>query len=208
MIATQVVEDAEAGRVGRFWGYHAYNAVLKRALGKARAVMTLAELEAAVGWLERNRVADHLGLLSGDHRYEWVAAAYRRVDRQHPGEARFQGSSVRVGTYHTGRNAEQPAVWTGLLTWIASASITEQDELPAATAQVLAQYIGVAVRASQFGVQVVGARPAVEDLGHPDHLPGELNSARQCLTVGILLSLDRHREGVVDQATNSSGDSP
>ncbi len=78
MIATQVVEDAEAGRVGRPWGYHAYNAVLKRALGKARAVMTLAELEAAVGWLERNRVADHLGLLRGDHRYEWVATARRQ----------------------------------------------------------------------------------------------------------------------------------
>lgn len=78
MIAAQVVEDAEAGRVARSWGYHAYNAVLKRALGKARAAMTLAELEAAVGWLERNRVADHLGLLNEDQRYAWVAAARRR----------------------------------------------------------------------------------------------------------------------------------
>ena len=33
--------------------------------------MTLAELEAAVGWLERNRVSDHLELIRDDHRYAW-----------------------------------------------------------------------------------------------------------------------------------------
>jgi hypothetical protein len=35
--------------------------------------MTLAELEAAVGWLERNRLADQLHLLDGDPRYAWIA---------------------------------------------------------------------------------------------------------------------------------------
>ena len=35
--------------------------------------MTLAELEAAIGWLERNRLAEHLQLLDGDPRYAWSA---------------------------------------------------------------------------------------------------------------------------------------
>ena len=39
--------------------------------GKGRAEMTLAELEAAVSWLERNRLSDHLHLLEGDMRYAW-----------------------------------------------------------------------------------------------------------------------------------------
>ncbi|HJU16482.1 MAG TPA: DEAD/DEAH box helicase family protein, partial [Stellaceae bacterium] len=75
MVATQVVEDAAELRAPRGQGtYHAYNAALKRALGgKSRAQMTLAELEAAVAWLERNRIGDHLHLLDGDHRYGWVA---------------------------------------------------------------------------------------------------------------------------------------
>jgi superfamily II DNA or RNA helicase len=102
MIATQVVEDAEAGRVGRAWGYHAYNAVLKRALGKSRATMTLAELEAAVGWLERNRVADYLGLLQGDHRYEWVAAARRQGSAAARRAARPGRASVDSARRHSG----------------------------------------------------------------------------------------------------------
>ena len=54
--------------------YHRYNAVLKRALGgKGRSGMTLAGLEAAIGWLERNRLADHQHLLEGDARYAWTA---------------------------------------------------------------------------------------------------------------------------------------
>ena len=65
MVAAQVVEDVEAGPGRPARGYHAYNAVLKRVFGKPRAVMTLAELEAVVGWLERNRVGGHLGLLRG-----------------------------------------------------------------------------------------------------------------------------------------------
>ena len=33
--------------------------------------MTLAELEAAAAWLERNRLAEHVGLLDDDPRYAW-----------------------------------------------------------------------------------------------------------------------------------------
>jgi len=79
MVAGQVVEDgnAMAGATmtgaGGNAGYHRYNAVLKRVLGKTRAAMALPELEAAVGWLERNRLADSLHLLDGDSRYAWTA---------------------------------------------------------------------------------------------------------------------------------------
>ena len=79
MVAAQAVED-EAGRAGLRGGvagpglYHRYNAVLKRVAGnKTRAQMTLSELEAAIGWLERNRLAEHLSLLDGDPRYTWSA---------------------------------------------------------------------------------------------------------------------------------------
>ena len=59
MIAAQVVEDEPACRSREGSGLsHRYNAVLKRVLGnKGRAEMTLAELEAALAWLERNRLA-------------------------------------------------------------------------------------------------------------------------------------------------------
>ncbi len=77
LVATQAVED-EAGRSGLRGGlagpglYHRYNAVLKRVTGgKSRAQMTLSELEAAIGWLERNRLCEHLNLLEGDPRYAW-----------------------------------------------------------------------------------------------------------------------------------------
>ena len=79
MVAAQAVED-EAGRAGLRGGvagaglYHRYNAALKRVTGnKSRAEMTLAELEAALGWLERNRLADQLHVLDGDPRYAWTA---------------------------------------------------------------------------------------------------------------------------------------
>ena len=49
---------------------------------KGRAEMTLPELEAAVSWLERNRLSDHLHLLAGDHRYDW--AARQRQDWRPP----------------------------------------------------------------------------------------------------------------------------
>ena len=75
MVAAQAVEDDTGSSAQRGQGrYHGYNAVLKRAMGgKSRAEMTLAELEAAVSWLERNRVSDHLQLLDGDMRYAWSA---------------------------------------------------------------------------------------------------------------------------------------
>lgn len=70
-------------RAGRAWVrggiagaglYHRYNAALKRVSGdKSRAQMTLSELEAAIGWLERNRLSEHLHLLEGDPRYTWSA---------------------------------------------------------------------------------------------------------------------------------------
>jgi len=47
---------------------------LKRMTGnKNRAQMTLAELEAAIGWLERNQLRQHLHLLDDDPRYAWTA---------------------------------------------------------------------------------------------------------------------------------------
>ena len=75
MVAAQVVEDEADLRVPRGPGLsHRYNAVLKRVLGdKGRAAMTLPELEAALAWLERNRLADYLHLLEGDARYAWEA---------------------------------------------------------------------------------------------------------------------------------------
>jgi hypothetical protein len=71
MIADQVVEDDALGLTQARQGYHAYNAALRRILGKSRAAMTLAELEAAVGWLERNRLRDHVQLLETDAQYRW-----------------------------------------------------------------------------------------------------------------------------------------
>jgi hypothetical protein len=74
MVAAQAIEDEGALRQVRGQGgYHRYNAVLKRVMGKSRAAMTLQELEAAVGWLERNRLHDSLHLLEGDTRYAWTA---------------------------------------------------------------------------------------------------------------------------------------
>lgn len=90
MIAAQVVEDGEAGHAeSGHHAYHGYNAALKRLFGKPRAAMSLAELEAMVGWLERNRMREHLGLLEGDHRYSWVAQVRRRVGARRRGGARF-----------------------------------------------------------------------------------------------------------------------
>ena len=78
MVAAQAVEDGAgwAGLRGATGSglYHRYNAALKRSTGdKSRARMTLAELEAAIGWLERNRLSDHLHLLDDDPRYAWTA---------------------------------------------------------------------------------------------------------------------------------------
>jgi hypothetical protein len=80
-IAAQAVEDEAGLQVPRGGQglYHRYNAVLKRVFGnKGRAEMSLVELEAALAWLERNRLADHLDLLNGDPRYTDPAASRRR----------------------------------------------------------------------------------------------------------------------------------
>ncbi|HEX2136164.1 MAG TPA: DEAD/DEAH box helicase family protein [Microvirga sp.] len=80
-VAAQAVEDEADLRVPHAGEglYHRYNAVLKRVLGnKGRAEMTLAELEAALAWLERNRLSDYLDVLDGDPRYSWTAARRRR----------------------------------------------------------------------------------------------------------------------------------
>ena len=79
MVAQQAVEDEGALRAPRGEGlYHRYNAILKRRAGdKPRAQMNLAELEAAVSWLERNRLADHVQLLDGDPRYGWTVRQRR-----------------------------------------------------------------------------------------------------------------------------------
>jgi hypothetical protein len=74
MVATQAVEDEGAMQAPRGAGlYHGYNAVLKRIMGnRSRHEMTIAELEASLGWLERHRLADHLDLLEGDPKYAWT----------------------------------------------------------------------------------------------------------------------------------------
>lgn len=78
-VAAQAVEDEAAWQAPRGGNLaHRYNAVLKRVTGKDRASMTLAELEAALAWLERNRLSDHAHLLDGDARYAWSARQRRR----------------------------------------------------------------------------------------------------------------------------------
>src|SRR5215217_9179701 len=99
MVAAQVVEDEADLHVPRGQGlYHRYNAVLKRVLGnKGRAAMTLPELEAALAWLERNRLADFLHLLDGDPRYAWVA---RQRSEWRPRTGRSQRPVlVELGSY-------------------------------------------------------------------------------------------------------------
>ena len=90
MVAAQVVEDEEALRLPRAGAgggnYHRLNAILKRVLGKGRGEMGAAELDAAVAWLERHRLADHLHLLDGDGRYAFDAR--RRAGFWHPPRGR------------------------------------------------------------------------------------------------------------------------
>jgi hypothetical protein len=105
LVANQAVEDEAAMRAPRGPGlYHRYNAVLKRVMGnKSRAEMTLAELEAAIGWLERNRLSDHMAMLEGDARYDWTARKRSEwkppVGRSGGGRGRVsQSSGVRTET--------------------------------------------------------------------------------------------------------------
>ena len=105
IVAAQAVEDEgemqaarqrSAGGGGTRHGpYHRYNAALKRVMGgKGRAAMSLAELEAAVAWLERNRLSDHLHLLDGDARYAWTA---RQRGEWAPPVGRDRRRSVTAG---------------------------------------------------------------------------------------------------------------
>ena len=75
MVAVQAMEDELALQAPRGAGlYHRYNAVLKRIMNnRSRAEMTMAELEAALGWLERHRLAEHVDVLEGDSKYAWTA---------------------------------------------------------------------------------------------------------------------------------------
>ena len=70
LVAAQVLEDRDA-HLGRKSDYHAYNAILKRVMGKSRAAMSLAELEATLGWLERNRLSEYISHLDDDAQYRW-----------------------------------------------------------------------------------------------------------------------------------------
>ena len=72
------------------------NAVLKRVLGKGRGEMGAAELEAAVAWLERNRLADHLHLLEGDGRYAFEAR--RRAGQWRPPQGPGRGARADGGS--------------------------------------------------------------------------------------------------------------
>ncbi|MET7248100.1 DEAD/DEAH box helicase family protein [Methylobacterium sp. EM32] len=85
MVTAQAVEDEAELRLPRGASLaHRYNAVLKRLFNnKSRAAMTAEELEAALAWLERNRLQDHLHLLDGDSRYEWsVRRRWAGVERR------------------------------------------------------------------------------------------------------------------------------
>jgi hypothetical protein len=61
--------------------------------------MTLAELEAVVGWLERNRLSDHLALLDRDPHYRFSAASRGHVIPGYPSlvelRAALEGHSYR-----------------------------------------------------------------------------------------------------------------
>jgi superfamily II DNA or RNA helicase len=100
MVAAQAVEDEAGLQAMRGPGlYHRYNAILKRVLGnKGRSEMSLAELAAAVGWLERNQLADHAHLLAGDPRYAWTA-------RQRSGD--WKPPSGRVPRNRSDKAADQ-----------------------------------------------------------------------------------------------------
>lgn len=107
MVATQAVEDEVARQAPRGPGlYHSYNAVLKRVMGnRSRIEMTISELEASLGWLERHRLADHINLLEGDPKYAWTARKRRdwtppvgRADGKPKGASRIRTGEATVGS--------------------------------------------------------------------------------------------------------------
>jgi hypothetical protein len=75
LVAAQVIEDSDhpADARRRAGSYHAYNAIVRNYFGKSRTAMTLAELEAVIGWLERTRLAEYWHLLANDPRYRFSA---------------------------------------------------------------------------------------------------------------------------------------
>lgn len=102
MVATQLVEDQDASRSDVRIGYHGYNAVLKRVMGgKPRAELTIPELEATVGWLERNRLMEHIHLLENDPRYHYT------LMRSRSPKAKTQRSQT---TRQQRQQAQSPAV--------------------------------------------------------------------------------------------------
>ena len=109
MVATQAVEDEVARQAPRGPGlYHSYNAVLKRVMNnRSRAEMTIAELEAALGWLERHRLSDHVNLLEGDPKYTWTVRQRRdwtppvgRVDGKPRGAPRSRARELARPSGH------------------------------------------------------------------------------------------------------------
>jgi superfamily II DNA or RNA helicase len=101
MVAAQSIEDEDNNLVSAGpTGYHAYNAVLKRTLGdKRRSELSIEELEAAIGWLERNRIRDHLGLIADDTHYRWSSRRQRSTRHQ----AAAQRAKSRAGAAQTGK---------------------------------------------------------------------------------------------------------
>ena len=104
MVAQQAVENEGAAQAPRSEGlYHRYNAILKRCTGnKPRSQMSLADLEAAVSWLERNRLSDHTAVLKDDPRYGWTvrrrqdwAPPVGRMDGRPRGAPRMPGRPLR-----------------------------------------------------------------------------------------------------------------
>lgn len=88
--------------------YHRANAILKRVTGnKTRAEMTAPELEAAIGWLERNRLAKHDAVLESDARYAWTTRQ-RREWRPPVGRAAGKPRGA-AGSLHSPGGADQDA---------------------------------------------------------------------------------------------------
>ena len=99
MVAQQAVEDEGAAQAPRGEGlYHRYNAILKRrTANKPRSQLSLPELEAAVSWLERNRLSHHAEAVESDPRYGWTVR-HRREWK--PPVGRVDGKPARRKAPH------------------------------------------------------------------------------------------------------------
>ena len=97
MVAQQAVADEGAMVMPKGQElYHRYNAILKRRPeDKPRAHMKVQELEAAISWVEGNRLADHYAVLDGDPRY--ARTAHQRRDWAPPvgrADGRLRGAPL------------------------------------------------------------------------------------------------------------------